>query len=59
MGLPVQFAGAVREAHEVRLEPGDRVLFYTDGVTEARVEGGEEFGLDGFTNSIIRGSAAA
>lgn len=58
MGLPVQFAGAVREAHEVRLEPGDRVLFYTDGVTEARVEGGEEFGLDGFTSSIIRGSAA-
>ena len=58
MGLPAQLAEATREAHEIRLEPGDRVLFYTDGVTEARVEGGEEFGLDGFTSSIIRGAAA-
>jgi len=29
-----------------RLEPGDSVLFYTDGVTEAHVPGGEEFGIE-------------
>lgn len=28
------------------LEPGDGVLFYTDGITEAHVAGGEQFGLD-------------
>lgn len=28
------------------LEPGDGVLFYTDGVTEAHLPGGEEFGTD-------------
>ena len=29
-----------------QLEPGDSVLFYTDGVTEAHVPGGEEFGTE-------------
>ena len=28
------------------LEPGDGVLFYTDGVVEARIPGGDEFGAD-------------
>jgi len=28
------------------LEPGDSVLFYTDGVTEAHVPGEEEFGIE-------------
>lgn len=28
------------------LEPGDSVLFYTDGVTEAHIPGGEEFGVE-------------
>lgn len=28
------------------LEPGDSVLFFTDGVTEAHVPGGEQFGID-------------
>ncbi len=35
---------AVRVAEEV-LEPGDRLLFYTDGVTEARAPGGDRFGV--------------
>ena len=36
---------AVEVAEEI-LEPDDRLLFYTDGVTEARAAGGDRFGLD-------------
>ncbi len=34
------------EVSSVSLEPGDGVLFFTDGVVEARTPEGEEFGLD-------------
>lgn len=30
----------------VQLEPGDGVLFHTDGITEGHVAGGEQFGFD-------------
>ncbi|MFE5211417.1 PP2C family protein-serine/threonine phosphatase [Streptomyces sp. NPDC056600] len=49
--------GAARAVHETTLEPGDRVLLYTDGVTEAR-RGGDEFGLERFADFIIRSAAA-
>jgi hypothetical protein len=39
-----------------QLEPGDRVLFYTDGITEARDEAGREFGLQRFTDLVARGA---
>ncbi len=58
MGTPAKFAGTGREVHRSALEPGDRVLLYTDGVTEARMAGGAQFGLEGFTDSIIRATAA-
>ncbi|MGK5543858.1 PP2C family protein-serine/threonine phosphatase [Streptomyces sp. URMC 127] len=58
MGLPFQLAPINREVQETTLEPGDRVLLYTDGVTEARSEGGSEFGLDRFTDFIIRSTAS-
>lgn len=58
MGTPAKFAGTGREVHRLALEPGDRVLLYTDGVTEARMAGGAQFGLEGFTDSIIRATAA-
>lgn len=32
------------EQGEVEIRPGDRVLLFTDGITEARNEAGEEFG---------------
>lgn len=37
-----------------QLEPGDRLLLYTDGITEARNGAGEEFGLARFTDFLIR-----
>lgn len=37
-----------------QLQPGDRVLMYTDGVTEARDTRGREFGLDRFVDFIVR-----
>jgi serine phosphatase RsbU (regulator of sigma subunit) len=42
--LPVGFGGADPQVGEEALEPGDRVLFFTDGIIEERVAGGERFG---------------
>ncbi|WUU38267.1 serine/threonine-protein phosphatase [Streptomyces sp. NBC_00659] len=47
LGLPVHLC---RE----QLEPGDRVVLYTDGITEARRAGGSEFGLARFVELLIR-----
>ncbi|MFI6345038.1 SpoIIE family protein phosphatase [Streptomyces sp. NPDC050560] len=41
-----------------QLEPGDRLLLYTDGVTEARSPGGEEFGLARLTDFLMRYQAS-
>lgn len=35
-----------------QLEPGDRLLLYTDGITEARRPTGQEFGLERFLNFV-------
>ncbi|MFC9759647.1 PP2C family protein-serine/threonine phosphatase [Streptomyces sp. NPDC056921] len=37
-----------------RLQPGDRVILYTDGIIEARDPAGREFGLDGFLGFLLR-----
>ncbi|WP_031479754.1 PP2C family protein-serine/threonine phosphatase [Streptomyces bicolor] len=58
MGLPSLFAERPRHTHEIALQPGDRVLLYTDGVTESRTRDGDLFGLEQFTNYIIRATAA-
>jgi serine phosphatase RsbU (regulator of sigma subunit) len=41
---PIGFGGAAPAVHTVCLEPGDRVLFFSDGVVEERLAGGEQFG---------------
>jgi serine phosphatase RsbU (regulator of sigma subunit) len=41
---PVGFGGAVPAVQTTQLAPGDRVLFFTDGVVEERLEGGQQFG---------------
>jgi hypothetical protein len=48
-GIPV--------VHEEWLQPGDRLLFYSDGVTEARSAKGELFGLDQLSNFVVRNTA--
>jgi len=48
--------GATAPVYTERLEPGDRVLLYTDGVTEGRSAEGTPFGLDRLSDFIIRHS---
>ena len=54
-GAPVGlFPDGVWQERAVRLEPGDRVVAYTDGVTEAANPCGEEFGIDGLLRAVRR-----
>ncbi len=50
VGEPGPLLGVVEDpewaAAAVNLEPGDQLVLYTDGVIEARREGGERFGSD-------------
>ncbi|MEA2703695.1 MAG: hypothetical protein QOD63_1640 [Actinomycetota bacterium] len=40
------------EIGHCQLQPQDRVLFYSDGVTETRPTGGEQFGLDQLRDQV-------
>ena len=44
--------------HEESLEPGDRLLGYTDGVVEARDQVGHPFGMDRLADFVLRAEAA-
>lgn len=41
---PVGLGSTFARLQSVPLEPGDRLLFFTDGVIEERLDGGEQFG---------------
>ncbi len=44
--LPLGLGVRVAEVGEYHLRPGDRILFYSDGVIEARPAGGCQFGVE-------------
>ncbi|WP_327277496.1 serine/threonine-protein phosphatase [Streptomyces sp. NBC_01224] len=55
--LPVGFGGEQPEVSERMLQPGDRLLCFTDGLIEEHQAGGEQFGeeqLIEWTNRILR-----
>ncbi len=54
---PLGVSGAVMVTEEM-LEPADQVLFFTDGVVEARSADGEFFGVDRLVDMVARTSAA-
>jgi serine phosphatase RsbU (regulator of sigma subunit) len=43
---------------ETRLQPGDILVLYTDGVTEARYASGSQLGVEGLTEFLQRDAAA-
>jgi hypothetical protein len=55
---PLGMSGSVVVSEEM-LEPADQVLFFTDGVVEARSADGEFLGVDRLVDMITRTSAAA
>jgi len=42
----------------VTLHPGQTLILYTDGITEAKRPGGEMFGVEGIERSLIHCSGA-
>lgn len=56
--LPLGLGGCVVELTEESLERGDRVLFYTDGVVEARSKAGEFFGPRRLADLLSREAAS-
>ena len=60
-GIPVGLAGSDADTFErtldverLRLHEGDLLLLYTDGITEARNAGGEEYGEDRLADAMRR-----
>jgi len=51
-------SGTTYESAEVRLNPGDRILFYTDGLKEEHNWAGDEFGQERLAESFQRGRNA-
>lgn len=51
---PLGLGGPVAEVATHQLQRGDRVLFYTDGITEARTADGSFYGEDRLAERLVR-----
>ena len=56
--MPLGMAGTVVEVASSRLSPGDRLLFYSDGVVDAKAPDGEPFGEVRLADNLQRESLA-
>lgn len=56
--LPVGVGGDQPETNSEQLEPGDRVLLFTDGVVEQEAADGEQLGFDRLADHLERQCAA-
>ncbi|MFD9240381.1 PP2C family protein-serine/threonine phosphatase [Streptomyces sp. NPDC059556] len=60
-GLPLGWGFLIASPpteHRQRLQPGDRILVYSDGVTEARSPDGDLYGEQRLADTVIRAIAA-
>ncbi len=55
--IPLGLDHATGDVGQMSLEPDDRLLFYTDGFTEARDAAGEQFGLERLVEAAERHAA--
>ena len=46
--------GAFLEEHEIELQPGDAMVLYTDGITEAKNPQGVQYNIDRLRDMLIR-----
>ncbi|MBU1109859.1 MAG: SpoIIE family protein phosphatase [Candidatus Riflebacteria bacterium] len=62
LSLPAAALGAFKKGSykemEIRFEPGDTLVFYTDGIVEARNPAGEEIGYERFQNLLLKNWSA-
>lgn len=58
-GLPLGLMGSDYSEIELQLQPGDRVLLYSDGVLEATNSKGEEFGISRLEEALQHPNASA
>jgi serine phosphatase RsbU (regulator of sigma subunit) len=56
--MPIGLGDIPGMTADISLEPGDRIVFYTDGVVEARSPSGEEFGLERLSDMLSRAATA-
>jgi hypothetical protein len=52
--MPMGLGGAVVHIADEPLQGGDRVLFYTDGITESKSSDGERFGVERLADYLVR-----